>query len=79
MVRLKNIEKNDKIIECDIVPEDSKESGHISVQIDTQRIDSFRLPTGYEWCRNHVDHAKTELLKIMSEDVIPREKLIMWY
>ena len=32
MVRLKNIERNSNIIECDIIPEDSIESGHVSVQ-----------------------------------------------
>lgn len=79
MVILKNIEKNNNIVECDIVPEDSKEIGHVSVKIDTKEIESFILPIGYEWCRNHVEHAKTALLEMMSEDVTPKEKLIMWY
>lgn len=79
MVRLKSIEKNNNIIECDLIPEDSKESGHVSVKIDTNEIDSFRLPIGYEWCRNHVEHAKNALLEMVKNNAIPKEKLLMWY
>lgn len=78
MVRLKNIERNSNIIECDIIPEDSIESGHVSVQIDSKKIENFSLPNGYEWCRNHVEHARMALLKLVQEDNIPNEKLIMW-
>ena len=31
MVRLRNLKKSDKIGECDIIPEDSKQAGHITV------------------------------------------------
>ena len=43
MVRLKNIERNSNIIECDIIPEDSIEYGHVSVQIDTKKTKWFIL------------------------------------
>lgn len=79
MVRLKSIEKNNNIIECDFIPEDSKESGHISVKIGTKEIESYNLPSGYEWCRNHVEHAKNALLEMVSKEEITTEKLVMWY
>ncbi len=79
MVRLKNIKKSDSVIECDILPEDSKQAGHITVSIDSDSIQEYSLPEGYEWCRNHAEHAKVELLKLLSEKNMPDEKLVMWY
>lgn len=78
MVTLKNIEKNNNLIECDIIPEDSKESGHIAVKVDTNEIESFSLPNGYEWCINHIEHAKTALLEMVKNNNIQKEKLVMW-
>lgn len=79
MLKLKNIKRNSAVIECDIFPEDSKQSGHIIVDIDSGGLQEYSLPDGYEWCRNHINHAQTELLKLLSEKKIPNEKLIMWY
>ena len=79
MIRLKNIKRNDSVIECDIIPEDSKRTGHAVVDIHSGSLKEYTLPAGYEWCRNHVNHAQTELLKLSKEKEIPDEKLIMWY
>lgn len=79
MLKLKNIKKNSVVIECDIFPEDSMQAGHVIVDIGSGRLGEYSLPVGYEWCRNHVNHAQTELLKLLSEKDMPDEKLIMWY
>ena len=79
MVKLKNIRKNKNIIECDILPEDSKEVGHLSVQIDSGEIKEYSLPVGYEWCRNHINHAQKVLLNFVRDNNIQKEKLVMWY
>lgn len=80
MVKLENIEKNNNLIECDILPEDSKEYGHLKVNLDSEEIDGYALPEGYEWCRNHLTHAKKALLKYgTSKEPLPDQDLIMWY
>lgn len=79
MVRLKNIKRNNNIIECDIIPEDSAEYGHVAVNIDSAAVESFSLPENYETCISHVHHAKRALLKIAKDEDLPEEKLVMWY
>lgn len=79
MLKLRNIKRNETVIECDIIPEDSNHAGHMIVDMDSGNIQEYSLPDGYEWCRNHVNHAQTELLKLSREKDIPGEKLVMWY
>lgn len=79
MVKLINIKKVDSIVECDIIPEDSRESGHILVNLESGELKDFFLPKGYEWCRNHVNHAKNNLIKLAGEGDLPEEYLVMWY
>ena len=48
MVRLKNIEKNDTAVWCDIYPENSKEPGFLKVLFSRpDKIETFSLPKGY--------------------------------
>ena len=81
MVRLKNIRKNenDNIIECDIIPEDSTESGWVKVDLKSYEIINYKLPKGYEYCRNHVAHARKRLKELSKLDNLPENDLVMWY
>lgn len=79
MVRLKNIKKSSSVIECDFIPEDSLQSGHIVVDIISDEIKECVYPDGYEWCKNHVIHAKNKLIELSTKDSIPDEKLVMWH
>ena len=79
MVRLKNIERNNNIIECDIIPEDSEEYGHVAVNIETADVESYCLPENFEWCTNHVRYAKWVLLEMADDLDLPEERLVMWY
>ncbi|MDO4272700.1 MAG: hypothetical protein Q4D16_03450 [Eubacteriales bacterium] len=79
MVKLKNIKKNNATIECDIYPEDSKQSGHVTVALDSRTVSGYSLPNGYEWCRNHVNHAKTALIELLEAEDLPTEYLVKWY
>lgn len=78
MIRLKNIETNDIFLECDIFPEDSKNSGRLKVEKETGDIVSYNLPKDYEYCVKHVYHAKNFLVNLLHEKEMPSEKLIMW-
>lgn len=79
MVRLKNLKKNNTIIESDIIPEDSVNSGHIIVDLKLGTTIDYSLPEGYEWCMNHVNHAKNNLIKLAQEEHLPEQYLVMWY
>ena len=79
MIRLEHLKKNDKNIECNIFPEDSKESGSISVSLQTGEVISYTLPNGYEWCRNHINHTKKALMEFAKQDKMPTKHMIMWY
>ena len=80
MVKLKNIVINGNIAKCDIYPEDSPANGSLEVDLQTREIKSYTLPVGYEWCENHIAHAKNYLVEVSkSNNEISTEKLIMWY
>ena len=80
MIKLKNIVIDEKVAKSEIIPEDSQEIGNIEVDLIENKILSFVLPQGYEWCENHLNHAKEYLVAISnSKSVIPKEKVIMWY
>ena len=78
MVKLKNLKRIDQKIQCDIYPEDSTEAGQLSVNLSDESYD-YKLPKGYEWCTNHVAHAKRAIIEMVKADSeLPKEKLIMW-
>ena len=79
MVKLKNLEKNNNIGRCDIIPEDSPISGHITLSLDSGELIEYSLPAGYEWCLSHVHHAARNLVKIIHSDIPHKEYLVMWY
>lgn len=77
MVNIKNIEKNNDIVKCEIYPEDSKEAGTLSVELSTEKY-QYELPAGYEWCENHAAHAAREIVAMNRDGELPKEKRIMW-
>lgn len=77
MVKIKNIKINDGIIECDLVPEGSKESCELYFDSNKNEV-RCQLPKGYEYCTTHIRMAVTWLLEHIN-DTMPEEKTIMWY
>ena len=55
------------------------QSGHIVVDVISDEIKECIYPDGYEWCKNHVIHAKNKLIELSTKDSIPDEKLVMWH
>lgn len=78
MIRLKNITQIGNIIYCDIIPEDSKESGKAEYDIINQDVVLFELPVGYEYCADDKAHIRAFFNKANIDD-LPSEKLLMWY
>lgn len=81
MIELKNIKVEGDIVKCEIFPENSEISGKIEVDVSENRIRSFVLPIGYEWCRNHLEHAKRYIVMNFKriKNLPITEKTLMWY
>lgn len=79
MVKLKNIKKNNQIIECDILPEDSEEYGHIVVDLSSHKLISYSLPKEYEWCKKHVFHAHHKLISLSKSNELLTNAIVVWY
>lgn len=79
MVKIKNVEKIDNVINCDAFFEDCKKAVSIVFDIDNQKITAGDLPVGYEWCAGHVKYIKYRLQEMCESDNIKREATIMWY
>lgn len=81
MIELKNIKIDGNTVKCEIYPEDSRKSGHIEVDVSENKIVNSALPQGYEWCKNHLEHAKRFIVKNYTyiRDIPIHDKTIMWY
>lgn len=79
MIRLINIVRKNDTVMCNIIPEDCKEQGTLTVDLKKEDIQSCKLPEGYEDCRVHVRHACTAIVKDVKNGKLPKERLVMWY
>lgn len=79
MLRLKNIKKDNGLINADILVEDCTENGHIIVDVEKNKIVSSVLPEGYDWCLSHLGHARKAIIEMSKKNDFPNEKLIVWY
>ena len=77
MVRIRNIKIEDGVVECDLIPEGSKESCVLYFDSNNGNY-SCELPEGYEYCTTHILKAVNWLKEHINE-TMPEEKIIMWY
>lgn len=78
MVVLRNIKRNDNLIEADYFPENDNAKGHISVDTVKNEIIDLIKAKGYEHSSAPL-HAKNELLKLSAVEKLPQERTVMWY
>lgn len=79
MLRLRNIEKNNGIISASYEPENSGKIGTIKIDIATGKIMEKELSDydkDFPW---HYSHAVSALKDLEKKEVVPNEKLVMWY
>lgn len=76
MIKLENIRKNNNVIECDLIPENSNKSCLFSYDIVSGKV-SCVLPVGYEYCSAHITMVTNWIKKNVSN--LPSKKTIMWY
>ena len=77
MLRLKNIKIEGNKAEADFYPEDSKEAGHIVVDLDAEEVVSCKDVSGYG--ESYRGHAKMALIKMAKENNTTTERTVMWY
>lgn len=77
MIKLKNLKKNDTNVLCDVIPEDSSNSGSLIVSVNGDVI-NYTLPSGYEWCINHIYHAARKIKELVNKGTLPSEITVMW-
>lgn len=74
MIKLKNIKEINGVVSCAFIPEDSNGEGKIVYDRNNDRAEIV-YPSGYEWCKNHVNHA---IRFIRETKGLPTERLITW-
>lgn len=79
MVTLKNLKKTTNTIEADFFPEDSKENGHLVVEVESGKVLSRIDPRGYEGRFSYAIHTKQALLELAQEEALPETYTVMWY
>ena len=79
MLRLKNIKKVDNEIKADFYIEDSSECGHIVIDINKMDIKEYSMPLGWETYFIYLAHARDSILRMIKENDIVEECLVMWY
>lgn len=77
MVRLKNIEINDKIAKADFTPENTGLWGHIEVDLSTREVIEVKHVPEYEMF--YPSHAKRKLIEMAEAGDAQTECLVMWY
>lgn len=64
----------------DLYPEDSRDKGFIKIDIQKGEVTEYSLPKDYEYCINHIAHAKNFIVNNKDEIIGGlKEKLLMWY
>ena len=82
MVKLKNITKIDNFISCDYYPEGEIECGFFKIDIKNNFdiVEHVVAPYVKDWIFNPYFHrAKNRLIKIVNDNPLPKEQLVMWY
>lgn len=79
MVKLKNLRRNNNLVECDLYIEDSTDPQHFIVDVESKEVIQFSAPKDYPHCENHVAHARWKIIALAKQGEIPPECTIMWY
>ena len=79
MIRLTQIKKDKNNISCLALVEDCTIPFKLIYDIMSEEFQPYELPKSYEYCKSHIAHARRELERISKEEILPQERLIMWY
>ena len=79
MIVLKNIARNSTRITCDAYVEDCKQAVSLVFDEKLKELEAYSLPDGYEWCVDHIMHARKWLSSLDGKPIEKSTRTIMWY
>lgn len=79
MLRLKKVKKIDNEVTAEFYIENSSECGHIVIDINIMDIKEYSMPSGWETGFIYLAHARYSIIKMIEENNIVEERLVMWY
>lgn len=79
MLRLKKVKKIDNEVTAEFYIEDTSECGHIVIDINIIDIKEYSMPSGRETDFMYLAHARDSIIKMIEENNIVEERLVMWY
>ena len=74
MLRLKKVKKIDNEVTAEFYIEDTSECGHIVIDINI-----MDMPLGWETYFIYLAHARDSIIRMIKENDIVEERLVMWY
>ena len=78
MIKLVKIRRSGSKILCDAYVEDCIIPVPLIFDIASGEFSEYVLPNGYEYCKSHINHAKTYLKGIKNDRQINDNHTIMW-
>ena len=79
MLRLKKVKKLDNEVTAEFYIESSSECGHIVIDINIMDIKEYSMPSGWETDFIYLAHARYSIIKMIEENNIVEERIVMWY
>ena len=79
MLKLKNIRRNNGIIAANYDPENTGELGFVSLDFQTGEVIESRASKYDEDMPVYLRHSISALKKLTEEEILPEEKMVMWY
>jgi len=79
MIKMTDIHRENEMIVCCAIVEDSKESIAITLNEKNGEIDAGRLPEGYEWCQSHFTYGVRYLRSLAGNPIEADRCTIIWY
>jgi len=79
MLILKNIKINNGCIEANYAPENSSETGYIKINSQTKSLIESEKTSFDDPLPSYFSHAVKVLIKLIDEEQLPEEKVVMWF
>ena len=78
-IEIKKVKKIDNEVTAEFYIEDTSECGHIVIDINIMDIKEYSMPSGWETDFIYLAHARDSIIRMIKENDIVEERLVMWY
>lgn len=73
------IKKIDNEVTAEFYIENTSECGHIVIDINIMDIKEYSMPSGWETDFIYLAYARDSIIRMIKENDIVEERLVMWY